>query len=302
MQHIPLEAKQDLLNGAHVCRHTEGAAAVSGDQYGEQTYIKQGKQAGGLKGISTNPEQVAVWIESISVCSHLAMAMDGMYSSNARPASETTNAKHKEEGSKMRELDRDDRLRILTELRKHSHPLTHPSDSLYNIVNGQVVSETEVNVQDAVAIGQDMRTSFASSLPGGFNHPIKKTVKTMQVLKRGVKIKGKTVYNLEAVFARFVIVGRNRNVDLADVFQHELCSVPPSLIDEYGCIRKGSKAVLVSRLGVTIINPPSPDTLLVDASQLLYHIVWPSSGTVGDLADGMRSRLIKYNGLETCHI
>ena len=222
-----------------------------------------------------------------------------MYSSNARPASETTNVKHKEEGSKRRELDRDDRLRILTELRKHSHTLTHPSDSLYNIVNGQVVSETEVNVQDAVAIGQDMRTSFASSLPGGFHHPIKKTVKTMQVLKRGVKIKGKTVYDLEAVFARLVIVGRNRNVDLADVFQHELCSVPPSLIDEYGCIRKGSKAVLVSRLGVTISNPPSPDTLLVDASQLLYHIVWPSSGTVGDLADGMRSRLINYNGVET---
>ena len=208
--------------------------------------------------------------------------------------------KHKEEGSKRRELDRDDRLRILTVLRKHSHPLTHPSDSLYNIVNGQVVSETEVNVQDSVAIGQDMRTSFALSLPGGFHHPIKKTVvKTMQVLKRGVKIKGKTVYDLEAVFARLVIVGRNRNVDLADVFQHELCSVPPSLIDEYGCTRKGSKAVLVSRLGVTISNPPSPDTLLVDASQLLYHIVWPSSGTVGDIADGMRSRLIKYNGVET---
>ena len=100
MQHIPLETKQNLLNGAHVCRHTEGAAAVSGDQYGEQTYIKQGNQAGGLKGISTNPEQVAVWIESIGVCSYLAMAMDGMYSSNARPASETTNVKHKEEGSR----------------------------------------------------------------------------------------------------------------------------------------------------------------------------------------------------------
>ena len=74
----------------------------------------------------------------------------------------------------------------MTELRKHPHPRTHQSDSLYNIVNGQVVSETEVNVQDAVEIGQDTKTSFASSLPGGFHHPIKKTVETMQVLKRGV--------------------------------------------------------------------------------------------------------------------
>ena len=85
-----------------------------------------------------------------------------------------------EEGTTRRELDRDDRLRILTELRKHPHPLTHQSESLYNIVNGQVVSETKVNVQDAMEIGQDTRTSFASSLPGGFHHPIKKTVETMK--------------------------------------------------------------------------------------------------------------------------
>ena len=103
-----------------------------------------------------------------------------------------------EEGSEIRELDRDDRLRILTELRKHPHPLTHQSDSLYNIVNanGQIVSETTVNVQDAVEIGQDTITSFAASLPGGFHHPINKTVETMQVLKRGVKIKGENCLRL----------------------------------------------------------------------------------------------------------
>ena len=82
------------------------------------------------------------------------------------------------------------------------------------------------------------RTSFASSLPGGFHHPIKKTVETMQVLKRDVKIKGKTVYDLETVF------------------------VPPSLIDQYGCIRKRSKAVRKGLLGMhslsgsdTVSNP-----------------------------------------------
>ena len=39
MQHIAPDAKQDLLNGSHVCRHIDRAAAVSEDQYGEQTYI-----------------------------------------------------------------------------------------------------------------------------------------------------------------------------------------------------------------------------------------------------------------------
>ncbi len=56
--------------------------------------------------------------------------------------------------------------------------------------------------------------------------------------------------------------------------------------------------MLVKRLGIIINNPPPPDTLLVDASQLLYHIVWPSSGTVGDLAEGMKSCLIYYRGTE----
>ena len=79
---------------------------------------------------------------------------------------------------------------------------------------------------DAVKLGQDTRTSFASSLLGGFYHPIKKTVETMQVIKRGMQIKETTVYGLEAVF------------------------VPPWLIDEYGCIRIGSRAVRKVLLGM----------------------------------------------------
>ena len=89
-----------------------------------------------MKGISTNPEQVVIWIESIGICSHLAMAMDGMYSSNAGPVSAAITVKHKEVDSKRRELDRDDMIQILTDLRIHSYPLTHHSDSLDNIVNG----------------------------------------------------------------------------------------------------------------------------------------------------------------------
>ena len=53
----------------------------------------------------------------------------------------------------------------------------------------------------------------------------------------------------------------------------ELSPVPPSLIDEYGFIRKRNKAVLVSFHSVIIQISPPPDTLLVDVSHLLYHIV-----------------------------
>lgn len=45
------DAKQDLRDGAHVSRHSEGTAAVSSNQFREQAYIKQGKQAGGIKNV-----------------------------------------------------------------------------------------------------------------------------------------------------------------------------------------------------------------------------------------------------------
>lgn len=79
MQHLPDTAKDDLLAGSHVCRHSDGAAAVSADMFGEQTCIKQGKGSGGMKGISTNPEQVAVWVQSFGICSHLSKSLDGVY-------------------------------------------------------------------------------------------------------------------------------------------------------------------------------------------------------------------------------
>ena len=62
MQNLPAAAKSDIMNGAHVCQPTDV-------QFGEQTYIRQGKCAGGLKGISTNADKVAVLVASFPICS-----------------------------------------------------------------------------------------------------------------------------------------------------------------------------------------------------------------------------------------
>ena len=36
--------------------------------------------------------------------------------------------------------------------------------------------------------------------------------------------------------------------------------------------------MLVKCLGVPVNSAPAPDVVLVDASQLLYHVVWPVAG------------------------
>ena len=181
---LPERAKNDLLAGAHVCRHSEGYwNSVSGDQFGEQTAIRTGK--GGLKGMTLSPQLVTEWIDSFPISVYLSDTMDHLYCEEV-PHSASQN-KHKEEGDKRRKLDNDDRNLIATELAKHSHPLKDNSDLLYNIVNGKV-AQKEVNVDNALMLGQGMASSFMKSLPSGFHAKISCPVKTMEQLKRGVRL------------------------------------------------------------------------------------------------------------------
>ena len=93
----------------------------------------------------------------------------------------------------------------------------------------------------------------------------------MELLKKAVTVKGKAIYDVVRLFSRQLVVGQQRCIDIADVFQFELSPVPPALIDGYSCLRKGDKAVLVKSLSVSVTTPCAPDVVLVDAGQLLYH-------------------------------
>ena len=90
---------------------------------------------------------------------------------------------------------------------------------------------------------------------------------------------------------RLLIVGQKHDISIADLFNYELAPVPPSLINDYGCLRKSDKYILVRKLGSSIASPSDPDILLIDGNQLLYHVVWPVSGTVENIAASIKARL-----------
>ena len=105
-------------------------------------------------------------------------------------------------------------------------------------------------------------------------------------------MKGKAVFDIETLFVRLLVVGQQRGVEVTNISQDDLSPVHPSLIDEFGCLRNGDKTVLVMCRGVPVNNAPAPDVVLVDACQLLYHVVWP--GTAGDLPLSFGVRLSRY--------
>ncbi len=84
-------------------------------------------------------------------------------------------------------------------------------------------------------------------------------------------------------------------MELGPLFAYELCAVPSSLINELGCLRKSNKLGLVKHLGVLETSPIAPDILIVDVSQLFYHIVWPHGGSPSDLIASIKSHLRRYS-------
>ena len=290
MQNIPAAAKSDIMNGVHMCRHSDGCESVSADQFGEQIYIRQGKGAGGLEGISTNGDQVAVWVASFPICSQLIDTFDDMYPSNGTETHEANRKSHKEEGTNRRQLEAVDRQSTRTELQKYSHPLTSPSDHLY-LHHYWSGATADVNTHQTVELGTAMRDYLIASYPGGFHHTISSKVKTMQSMKRKATVNSKPVYDLDPFFGRLLIVGQKRDISIADLFNYELAPVPPSLINDYGCLRKSDKSIIVRKLGSTITSPSDPDILLIYGNRRLYHVVWPVPGTVENIAASIKARL-----------
>ena len=91
-------------------------------------------------------------------------------------------------------IDADDRRQVANALSKQSQPLEGQGEDnvLYNIVNSKMYPPA-VKVAYAVSIGDNTLSVFRRSLPSGFHAKISSPVKTMDYLKRGVKMRENSV-------------------------------------------------------------------------------------------------------------
>ena len=86
----------------------------------------------------------------------------------------------------------------------------------------------------------------------------------------------------------------DKDLELEPFFAYELCAVPSALIDEQSCLRKGNKSVLVKRLGVVELSAKPADTIIINVSQLFYHIVWPHGGSPSNMIASIQTQLSRY--------
>ena len=142
---------------------------------------------------------------------------------------------HKEEAHARIESDKIDREALKSKLDLCIHPLkpdVHPT-KLVNVANG-TLAVTEVNVCQAISIGQNKLVEFEKSLPNGFWRPIERRIKTMAAAKKkGIPIGSKVVYDTQLIFSCVIgLQASSREVNFKDVLSYELAPIPTALFDD----------------------------------------------------------------------
>ena len=119
------------------------------------------------------------------------------------------------------------------------HPLSpevHP-EQLVNVVNGSI-GTSEITVDQAVRIGHSHMLDFDKALPTGFWTSIERRVKTMEMMKKGIPVRSKVLFDTELIFSRVMgLQASSREVNFKDVLSYELAPIPTtSLFDDSGKI------------------------------------------------------------------
>lgn len=153
------------------------------------------------------------------------------------------------------------------QLEAYGNPLTNTAGRLVNIVNGCIAND-QVNVANAISIGQRMAADFEESLLDAFHKPVYGRVCTMEIMQKGMKVGDQTIYNMEKLYGRLLVISMKRNRPLEYVFGYELAPLPSSLFDEYGLMRKASKSTLIAKSKLFVVGDDNVpiDIQLVDGN------------------------------------
>ena len=210
----------------------------------------------------------------------------------------TSKTHHKEELPHRVETDGADR----TAIRKILEHIINPLDmnqledhkELVNIFTGEYGIPSS-NIHEAAAIGKAQLETFIEELPESMYKTISKKVILMAASSRKrattATAEDLKIASPEVLLTRLLVLlnsGRVGNVTIVELLKFEMAEYPPSMFKDLGVLRTAtSKCKLKSTLASSGTNRQKVDTLIVDASAVLWTISWPSKG--GLVSDFIKS-------------
>ncbi|MEM7297990.1 MAG: hypothetical protein AAF391_06960, partial [Bacteroidota bacterium] len=285
MEKLPRDVLAKFENGEHVIRLKEGLwNGIWSDMGIECTYMKIGKGPTGMIGKTTNSRSVQTWANGHHLCSELLTELESLRNSTKTSSNET----HKEEGKGRIQSDAIDKRKLQVALINCIHPLEvgdHPADKLVNIYTGEE-APSNVNVHQAVEIGEKQLAKFQDSLPEGFRETLTCEVVTMAHVQKKKKVHTKDAFNTELIFSRVLYLLGTGQLEFNNLFDYELSPVPTSLFQDTGEPRfPTAKADLKNKMKIEVSSRGiSNDAVLIDGGGMLHSAIhWPKDGFVADL-------------------
>uniref|UniRef100_UPI00359005F2 uncharacterized protein n=1 Tax=Myxine glutinosa TaxID=7769 RepID=UPI00359005F2 len=203
---------------------------------------------------------------------------------------------HKEEMPARIKADAQDRNALREKVELSIDPLDPDQHQygLVNVVTGKVVVHPSVNVNNAVTLGENQMETFEKSWPGGFHDTITKTVNTMAITRKHLKVGEVKVFDTETIYARAMRLQSDpRSLDADSIMAHELSPYPTSMFDADGQMREAkTKANLKNAIKVEVSSrnaEKDAEASFLDGCAILWVVPWPTSGTVQDYLDRFRS-------------
>ena len=265
------------------------------DQVIEQTANRDSKTKGGLTGFSLNKGAVHRWTLTQHERAAITMECRDMAGHN------TTTRQRAELDDTRTGRDELDIKNIMSSIQNMINPFDPSIDRevLYQITSGQVASDAiSADLFDAKERGEKALLDFCEKRlqthEVGIYDPIKKMkLKTFKdtATSSVTKTKGKEV-TLRAdcdLFARLIVVGTVRKIDLQEMLVYSLGPLPASLAHFDGSLMKTDKAKLMRFLEAavnppaTVENIPEGSTWIWDAMALVQ--VLKPQPTFGMFAD-----------------
>ena len=60
----------------------------------------------------------------------------------------------------------------------------------------------------------------------------------MESMKKGLTVGDSTVYDMEKIYGRLLVLSESRDITLETTMSYELAPLPSAIFDEYGDLRK----------------------------------------------------------------
>ena len=283
MERLPRDLLDKFLKGEHVMRH-QAELWLWSDIFIKTTFMRYGHGPGGLIGITPNESAMKRWALSLHVCSRLVKDVVDLREAD----SDRSLVVHKEEMKCRFEADAQDRENIRDKLKTCIDPLNMEGQpqGFINMVTGKIC--TGANLDQVLAHGNKMMEDFENGCPECFHSTLTTKVVTMADSKKTIKVRTGKTFDTKLIFSRVMGLMASREIDLANVFHHELAPIPTSMYEDSGDMRiTKTKSVLKRKLQVekSARTVSKPGAIIIDGYAIPWTIHWPTYGTVQDYAN-----------------